>query len=619
VPIPTEPITPENVDQIQELAIWGKGRISQVAYSPDGKVLAVGTTAGVWLYDAETLNIQRFIQTEREVLAMAFSPGGETITVHLEGDVRGQGGKIISRWNVETGELEGVWQVGVQNLWRVVFAPDGKNLASVLEDGQVGLWDIESGRLLAALGVDSDPRRRIGAPAFSPDGKLLASEGPNLTIRLWAVETGQLVRTLSGHPDAQMVHPTIRQLTFSPDGRLLGSEADVTRVWNVEMGELLYTLEGQARGMVFSPDGDQIATDGEDSVIQLWEVESGQRLQTLVGHSRGIIKLTFSPDDAILASAGGDKTVRLWNIETGSLQATLEGYTDTITDIVVSPNDTIFVSYFSNPEIQLWDVRSGQIERTLTGHTKGVVDLSLSADGTKLASRERDASAIWIWDVTTGEPVQTLEKQFRTLDFFIALSPDGQLLVVSEGEIFDLQTGIEKYHLRNYGKTLTFSSDSKVLAFGTSDGIILWNVETGDKLLPDFIKGGVSPGEFTPFSVDNKIIATGSGSRKGSIELWDVETGENLYNLVGHPDEQINSLAFLPGPFSAGVNMLLASSSRGNAVQRPTVRFWEIETGYLLNILDMPSESDIRFTSDGRILVLGLADGTIQLWGIPPE
>jgi len=618
VPMPNEPITPENVDRLQQLAIWGKGRVEQLVYSPDGKYLAVGTTAGVWLYDAEALELERFIQTESEVLEMAFVPDSTTLTAHLEGDVKGRGGKTIMRWSVNTGERVGQWEVGVRNLWRVVFAPDGKILASVLEDGQVGLWDIESGRLLAALGVDSDPRKLIGAPAFSPDGKLLASEGPNLTIRLWDVETGNIVRTVSGHDDAQMVHPTVNHLTFSPDGTLLSSEADVTRIWQVETGELLHTLKGRARGPVFSPDGHLLATDGEESVVQLWDVKSGQLLRTLSGHSHGIINLAFSPDGSTLASAGGDKIVRLWDAESGTLQSTDGGYTTGFsTKIVPSPDGTILTSTFRDNEIQIWNISAGQIERTLsTGYELGVGNLSLSADGTKLATRETGKFTVQIWDVATGELLQTIEKQHKVeFDFSIALSPNGQLLAVSEGELFDLQTGSEKYHL-SYGKTLTFSSDSKILASGTSDGTILWDLETGDQLLPNLI-GGISPGETTPFSADDNIVATSVG---GPIRLWDVETGEEIRTLEGHPGAQLMSLAFSPGLVSGRArNVLLASSSRENATQRPTVRFWETDTGYLLNTLEMPSGSNISFIPDGRILIVILTNGTIQLWGIPPK
>jgi WD40 repeat protein len=51
------------LEQVVELARWGKGSILKVAYSPDGKLLAVATSIGIYLYDANTLDEVRFIDS----------------------------------------------------------------------------------------------------------------------------------------------------------------------------------------------------------------------------------------------------------------------------------------------------------------------------------------------------------------------------------------------------------------------------------------------------------------------------------------------------------------------------------------------------------------------------
>ena len=63
--------------------------MEQVAFSPDGSLLAVATSIGVYLYDAETLDMVRFIETEEWVRSVAFSPDGLILAVGLEdGTVR---------------------------------------------------------------------------------------------------------------------------------------------------------------------------------------------------------------------------------------------------------------------------------------------------------------------------------------------------------------------------------------------------------------------------------------------------------------------------------------------------------------------------------------------------
>lgn len=69
----------ENADQVVQLARWGKGTINHVAYSPDDRRLAVASSLGIYLYDAESLAEVRFIQTEAWVNSVAFLPDGRSL------------------------------------------------------------------------------------------------------------------------------------------------------------------------------------------------------------------------------------------------------------------------------------------------------------------------------------------------------------------------------------------------------------------------------------------------------------------------------------------------------------------------------------------------------------
>lgn len=54
-------ISPQNAAQVRQLARWGKGSAEQVVWSPDGKLLALASSWGVYLYDAQTLAVDRVV------------------------------------------------------------------------------------------------------------------------------------------------------------------------------------------------------------------------------------------------------------------------------------------------------------------------------------------------------------------------------------------------------------------------------------------------------------------------------------------------------------------------------------------------------------------------------
>ena len=162
----------------------GKGRTSQIAYSPDGSRLAVASTIGVWLYDtAANQEVALFTMNSSIFTCVAFSPNGETLA---SGTYDGQ----IHLWDADSGDhvrtLELPSDHGVSSVDGVVYSPDGGTLASSSSLGHIHLWDLATGVQVQTL--EADPSF-VNGLAYSPDGRTLASASW-FDVRLWDANTG---------------------------------------------------------------------------------------------------------------------------------------------------------------------------------------------------------------------------------------------------------------------------------------------------------------------------------------------------------------------------------------------------------------------------------------------
>jgi WD40 repeat protein len=188
---------------------------------------------------------------------------------------------------------------------RAIITVDGEGLIWG-RDTSSGAQAIETHRVPEYKGPDG----RIGSfrrpIAFSPDGRTLLVEWANGVVGLWSLESRRVVSALG--------QVNVRRSAFTRDGRRVVTDDGTgeTSVWDTASGGRLTPLRrGSLTALAFSPDGSTVATVAVGGEISLSDATQGDQLIVLGSHS-GADAIAFSPDGRTVATAARD--IRLWRV-----------------------------------------------------------------------------------------------------------------------------------------------------------------------------------------------------------------------------------------------------------------------------------------------------------------
>ena len=626
---------PENA-----IARLGKGWIDAMQYSPDGTVLAVATSVGIWLYDTETYQETALLaRNNKGVAGLVFSPDGATLaSAERLGD--------ITLWDVKARKPKktGLYNSSIDH--KLVFNLDGKIFAHA-KFKEIYLYNAVTGKTKHVLKEHSD---YVTSIAFSPVRQTLASGSEDKTIYLWDVDTGKLKLTLEGHPDE------VTHVSFSPDGdTLISVSKDMTiYCWDISIGERKKTLAD--KGLItnqldkpetvervsFSPDANILATIGFNNTIRLWDTTTGTLIQTFPSQDtdkqekdyfKNIEGVFFSPDNRTVVGLADYGKIRIWDVNTGERKS-LSEYPGDVMEVCFSPDGKTLATGIFGGIIRLWDVNTGKHKKTLSHistryNRRFAHDLKpLSPDGKKFVFGD-SSGTVYLWDADTKKEMSLSGMDYNAIEYRYStrtiISPDSQTLAswqADEGmniRLWDITSGKHKRTLREHKsrvKTVVFSPDSSMMASWSSEGdttIRLWDVATGRHKRT--LKGHTKMVEDVSFSPDGETLA--SGGLDGTIRIWNSETGKQEHAFMEKRSGN-DLVAVTVVMFNADGNVLASGHKNGS------IRLWNIETvesGQTLRARQTlkghaDAVSSISFSPDGTTLASTSKDATARLWDL---
>jgi len=479
-----EPIQPGNIEHVQEIAVWGTGRANQIEVSPDGRILAVATNIGAFLYDSRTYALLNILETPFAVQTIAFSSDNRLLAL-------GQTQNTIDLFERGSDQLLHRFSSHerVQNpatSLSVTFSPDNLRLNLVTLSSEIiyiDSWDVKSYQSAGSFSVEN------GKAAFINAATNLVGVINENTLDLQSLTEPEEMYTIS--------FPEIDQGSF----------------W-----DQFSQYEGK---IIPSSDGTFILLHDGYAVIQ-WEILSDEATYRLDGYTLDLPDPCADAPDTCRNSDGGFS----WACET-------EPAAPPIATIGLSPENYMVLVSLNEGRSEFRRAEDGFLDweidvsfTNLTFSPTGEYFFGIRPDGTIEKRRTLD-----------GNLINSLDQHPDRL-YDLAFSPDNSILAAgfSDGwiRVYSAVDGQFLGVLEGTAKSLQFSPDGLLLAAGLADGTVRV-FELAEGRYDDLQPGHLASVTDIDFSAGGQQILTGSDDCTAS--LWDVALRYRILNMPSDPEE----------------------------------------------------------------------------------
>jgi WD40 repeat protein/class 3 adenylate cyclase len=610
-----------------------------IAYSPSGREIAeVACDGKVMIINDTTGHVQATWDVGAPADAVAFSPDGRMIAIAAGSRItllKAANGNVLRTLTPQSNKAQcsgvnpcptsgtgppycvtgPVTSLGTSPA-EVAFSPDDRRLA-VSYGFNLDIWQLNGSSVPRVVGGPTGCIEGIG---FTGSGtQILAAN--NADVDVIDAASGSLlgVHVLTGERGAGPFYPVAGRIAVSPNSRYVavsigldernGGEVELfdSAPWN-RVATVAYSADVPITALAFSPDSSRLAIGAGDGAAGIWSAPTGHELLPLTGQTAQISSIAWHPDSSELATASDDGKGRVWRASPsqGTTIATGAGIALTAAN---TQGDRVWGAFASprpgSDVLRSWTTAGAPLEQfaVLAPQTEYAAGIGENGRFGMLVDANQNLE---IRDLDNGRTIGTVSVNVPLTG--LSLVGDRLAAGLSTGDVslYDLAPGIPQLASGSVvegtcagGAYVAISTDGqRAAAVGYCGGGILWNARTGRQL--ETFNTGVQPVSGLSLSPNGRLLAVASSTR--TTTLFDLATKRTLHVLTGDT-APINGVAFSP------TGTWLATSSEDG-----DVRIWDPSSGQLLRLLPQgASVTSVAFTPNGQDVVSTDSAGRIHI------
>ncbi|KAJ7185673.1 quinon protein alcohol dehydrogenase-like superfamily [Mycena filopes] len=514
-------------------------RVKDIKFSPDGKYIAVthGTHVQVWrtpnhlAREFAPFNLHRtYTGHHDDVLSIQWSHDS-TCFITTSRDMTAR----LFTLNPVEGFRPKTFAGHKDAVLGAYFSSDSTTIYTVSRDGAVFTWK--------AKDSDSDEDEPVASTSNGTGANVVANTRWGVHKRNYFNQAGTKVVCTTYHAGSNLL--------------VVGFSSGVFGLWEMPAFSNIHTLsisQEKISSVAINPSGEWLAFGARKlGQLLVWEWQSESYILKQQGHFYDMNTLAYAPDGQTIATGGDDGKVKVWSTHTGFCFVTFSEHTAPISSVAFAKHGSVLFSASLDGTVRAYDLVRYRNFRTFTSPSPVQFSaLAVDPSGEVVAAGSTDYFEVFMWSVQTGKLLDVLtghEGPVSTLAF----SPSGANHLASGSwdrtvrvwNVFGRSRAVEPLALPSDVLAVTFRPDGKELAASTLDGqITIFDVADGKQTNViegrKDVSGGrkaddrVSAANSTSgkaynslaYTADGRCILAGGNSKY--VVLYDVREGEGV-------------------------------------------------------------------------------------------